>query len=92
MTLLVWADSGEARWQKLPGAITGMAAAILFGLGTYLAKQKPLRLPPTAAVAWQGVLSMIPVALLACFEHPDFRWLTAGEEDEPPSPIFPRSR
>ncbi len=78
VTLLVGADSAEASWQKLPGAVTGVAAAILFGLGTVLAKQRPLRLPPTAAVAWQGVLGMTPVALLACFEHPDFSRVTAG--------------
>lgn len=78
VVLLVGADTAEASWQKLPGAILGVAAAILFGLGTVLAKQKPLRLPPTTSVAWQGLLGIAVVATLACFEHPHYAQVTAG--------------
>ena len=46
---------------------------MLFGLGTVLAKKKPLRLPPTASVGWQALLGMTIVLALAGFEHPDWR-------------------
>jgi probable blue pigment (indigoidine) exporter len=78
VALLVGADTAEATWQKLPAAGMSLAAAILFGLGTVLAKKKPLRLPPTTAVAWQAMLGMVLVVSLAGFEHPDWGNVTAG--------------
>jgi drug/metabolite transporter (DMT)-like permease len=78
VALLVGADTAAASWEKLPGAAMGFAAAILFGWGTVLAKQKPLRLPPTASVAWQALLGMVLVVTLAAFEHPDWGNVTAG--------------
>lgn len=57
--------------EKLPGVAAALAAAILFALGTVLAKRRPLRMPPVAAVAWQaglGTLPMLPPAIL--LEHP----------------------
>jgi probable blue pigment (indigoidine) exporter len=73
VALLVGADTAEATWQKLPAAGMSLAAAMLFGLGTVLAKKKPLLLPPTSSVAWQAVFGMTLVVTLASFEHPDWR-------------------
>jgi probable blue pigment (indigoidine) exporter len=78
VVLLLGAESVEATWQKLPAAAMSLAAAILFGLGTVLAKKKPLRLPPTASVAWQAMLGMTLVVSLACFERPDWGEVTVG--------------
>lgn len=77
VALLVGADTAEASWQKLPAAGLSLAAAVLFGLGTVLAKKKPLRLPPTTSVAWQAMLGMVLVVSLASFEHPDWGRVTA---------------
>ncbi|HEY0183292.1 MAG TPA: EamA family transporter [Rhodopila sp.] len=78
VALLVGADTAEASWRKLPAAGMSLAAAILFGLGTVLAKKKPLRLPPTTSVAWQVMLGMTVVVALASFEHPDWGNVTSG--------------
>jgi probable blue pigment (indigoidine) exporter len=78
VALLVGADTVEATWRKLPAAGMSLAAAILFGLGTVLAKKKPLRLPPTTSVAWQAMLGMVLIVSLAGFEHPDWGNVTAG--------------
>jgi probable blue pigment (indigoidine) exporter len=78
VTLLVGADTAEATWQKLPAAGMSLAAAILFGLGTVLAKKNPLRLPPATSVAWQAMLGMTLIIALAGFEHPDWGNVTAG--------------
>lgn len=77
VALLVGADTAEATWQKLPAAGLSLAAAVLFGLGTVLAKKKPLRLPPTTSVAWQAMLGMALVVSLAAFEHRDWGRVTA---------------
>lgn len=78
VALLVGADTAEASWQKLPAAGMGFLAAILFGLGTVLAKKHPLRLPPTTSVAWQALLGMVLVVGLASFEHPVWSNVTPG--------------
>ncbi|HEX2942588.1 MAG TPA: EamA family transporter, partial [Rhodopila sp.] len=72
VALLVGAETSQATWQKLPAAAMSLAAAILFGLATVLAKKYPLRLPPATAVAWQAMLGMVPVVALACFEDAHF--------------------
>jgi len=78
VALLVGADTAEATWQKLPAAALSLAAAMLFGLGTVLAKKHPLRLPPATSVAWQALFGMVLVVSLALFEHPDWGRVTAG--------------
>lgn len=65
VALLVGADQAEANWSKALPAALALAAAILFGLGTVLAKQKPLRLPPATAVAWQALFGMLVVVVAA---------------------------
>ena len=70
--------SASARWDKLPGVAMGFGAAWLFGLGTVVAKKHPLRLPPSASVAWQGAIGTIPVLILAQWEHPIWRGVTHG--------------
>jgi probable blue pigment (indigoidine) exporter len=78
VALLVGADTAEATWEKVPAAGMSLAAAMLFELGTVLAKKKPLRLPPTASVAWQAMLGMVLILTLASFEHPHWGNITAG--------------
>ena len=78
VALLVGADTAEATWEKLPAAAMGLGAAVLFGLGTVMAKKKPLRLPPATSVAWQAMLGMALVGSLAGFEHPDWARVTTG--------------
>jgi drug/metabolite transporter (DMT)-like permease len=76
VALMVGAGASQAGWEKLPGAVMGLGAAWLFGLGTVVAKKHPLRLPPTTGVAWQAALGTIPVALLALREHPVWQDMT----------------
>jgi probable blue pigment (indigoidine) exporter len=78
VALLVGVDLSGATWAKLPAAGMSLAAAILFGLGTVLAKKHPLQLPPTASVAWQAMLGMVLVGSLAAFEHPDWGDVSIG--------------
>ena len=76
VALLVGADNAEATWEKVPAALMALAAAVLFGLATVLAKKHPLRLPPATSVAWQAMLGMVPVVGLALLETPDWSRVT----------------
>ena len=76
VALLVKADTAAATWEKLPAAGEALVAAMLFGLGTVVAKKWPLRLPPSAAVAWQAGLGTTPVAMLALLESPNWARMT----------------
>ncbi|MGO4402855.1 DMT family transporter [Bosea sp. RAF48] len=56
--------------QKLPGVLFGLAAAILFAVGTVMAR-KPIAMPFTALTAWQVALGCLPmVALSLLLERP----------------------
>lgn len=58
---------------KLPGVALALAGSMLFALGTVLAKRAPVAMPPTALVAWQTGLGLLPLLLLwLLFEQPDF--------------------
>jgi probable blue pigment (indigoidine) exporter len=76
--LVLMADQPlTASWRELPGIACVAAAAILFALGTVLAKREPVTLPPLASVAWQVGLGTLPLVLAAfAFERPDFAALT----------------
>jgi drug/metabolite transporter (DMT)-like permease len=74
--LLVGVGSVEARWEKLPGVVMGLMAAVLFGFGTVIAKRAPLALPPATSVAWQAGLGTVTVGVLACFETADWSRVT----------------
>jgi drug/metabolite transporter (DMT)-like permease len=76
VALLVGADTAEATWRKVPFALMALAAAVLFGLATVLAKKHPLRLPPATSVAWQAMLGMLPVVALAMLETPHWDRMT----------------
>ena len=76
VALLVGADSAEATWEKVPPAGMALAAAVMFGLATVLAKKHPLRLPPATSVAWQAGLGMVPVVAIAAFETTDWSRVT----------------
>ncbi len=69
VALMVDVGSASAGPHQLPGAILALSAAILFGLGTVIAKRRPLALPPLTSIAWQASLGTIPVALLALSEE-----------------------
>jgi probable blue pigment (indigoidine) exporter len=74
VALLVGADTAAFDGSKIIPAGLAFGAAISFGLGTVLAKQKPLRLPPAASVFWQA---MFGVALVTMFAIPEQRDWTA---------------
>ncbi|HEX3996194.1 MAG TPA: EamA family transporter [Acetobacteraceae bacterium] len=76
VALLVGVGSAEARWQQLPGVAMGLTAAVLFGLGTVLAKRTPLALPPATSVAWQVGFGTAVLAILAAFETADWSRVT----------------
>jgi drug/metabolite transporter (DMT)-like permease len=76
VALLVGVDASDVSVAKLPGVAMALSAAVLFGLGTVISKQKPLALPPVTGVAWQLALSFVPVAALAMTERPDWSSVT----------------
>lgn len=75
--LLVGIGEVQVDPHKLPGAACGLGAALLWGLGTVIAKRRPLAMPPVAGVAWQILLGSLPLLLLAGFERPDWGRVTA---------------
>ncbi|HEY1935657.1 MAG TPA: DMT family transporter [Acetobacteraceae bacterium] len=78
VALLVGSGSMQADLTKLPGVLSGFAAAVLFGLGTVVAKKRPLAMPPVTGVAWQGLFGALLVLVLALFEHPHWNRLNAA--------------
>jgi drug/metabolite transporter (DMT)-like permease len=72
VALLVGADQTRTGLSDWPGIGSALLAAVLFGLGTVIAKRRPLRMPPIAGVAWQIGLGSIPVLALALFERPEW--------------------
>jgi drug/metabolite transporter (DMT)-like permease len=76
VALLVGVGSVQAQWTKLPGVACGLFAAAIFGLGTVVAKRRPLALPPVSSVAWQAAIGSVPVLLLALWEHPHWGAVT----------------
>jgi probable blue pigment (indigoidine) exporter len=69
VVLMVDFRAAGAGSHELAGAGFALAAAILFGLGTVIAKRRPLALPPITSVAWQASIGTIPVTVLALGEH-----------------------
>lgn len=78
MALLVGAESPAAAWAKLPGVVATLAAAMLFALGTVLAKRAPLTMPPFAAVSWQTAIGALPLAIGTLFERADLHAVDAA--------------
>ncbi|HUA77171.1 MAG TPA: DMT family transporter, partial [Acetobacteraceae bacterium] len=57
----------------LPGVACALAASVLFALGSVITKRAPLSMPPFAAVGWQILIGVVPIAVLALLlERPDF--------------------
>lgn len=54
----------------------GLAAAVMFGFATVVAKRWPPRTPPATGIAWQAGLGLIPVGGLALFETADWTRVT----------------
>jgi probable blue pigment (indigoidine) exporter len=76
VVLLVGVGSAGMRWEQLPGVVMALAGAVLFGLGTVLAKRRPLELPPATSVAWQVGMGTAVLLVLAAFETPDWSRVT----------------
>ena len=76
VALLVGVGSVQARWSKLPGVSSGLLAAAIFGLGTVIAKRRPLALPPVTSVAWQAMIGAVPLVALALWEQPHWEAVT----------------
>lgn len=77
VVLLVGTDELRAEPHVLPGVACALGAAMMFGLGTVIAKRQPLVMPLAAGVAWQILLGSLPLLLLARFEHPNWAGLSA---------------
>src|ERR1700687_2011558 len=56
-----------ASMEKLPGIIMALGGAFGFAVGTVLAKNLPLNLPPLSAAAWQIGIGSLPVAIVGLF-------------------------
>jgi drug/metabolite transporter (DMT)-like permease len=76
VALLVGVGSSEARWEQLPGVVMALLGAVVFGLGTVVAKRAPLALPPATSVAWQVGFGTAVMAPLAAFETADWSRVT----------------
>jgi drug/metabolite transporter (DMT)-like permease len=76
VALLVGIGSAAVNLEQLPGVVMALVAAVLFGLGTVLARRAPLALPPATSVAWQVGLGTALLAVLAVFETPDWGRVT----------------
>jgi drug/metabolite transporter (DMT)-like permease len=69
--VLLMGGDVSVSWDKVPGIAYALIAALLFALGTVLAKRRPLAMPPLAGAVWQIGLGCFPVALIGIlFEHP----------------------
>ena len=53
VALLVGIGEVQADPHRVPGVVCGLGAAMSFGLGTVIAKRRPLALPPITGAAWQ---------------------------------------
>lgn len=62
----------QSALSKPPGALRGFAVAVLFALGTIVAKKRLLAMPPGTGVAWPALFGALLAAVLALFEHPDW--------------------
>jgi probable blue pigment (indigoidine) exporter len=78
VALLVGIGEVQADPHRVPGVVCGLGAAMLFGLGTVIAKRRPLALPPITGAAWQILLSSFALLTMAGFEHPDWGKVTAA--------------
>jgi drug/metabolite transporter (DMT)-like permease len=76
VALLVGVGSVETRREQLPGVLMALTGAVLFGLGTVLAKRTPLALPPATSVAWQVALGTAVLAVLSVPETADWSRVT----------------
>src|SRR4051812_34064531 len=62
---------------KLPGIIMALTGSLGFAVGTVLAKELPLPLPPISAAAWQIGLGCLPVAVVGLvIEHSNWPAVT----------------
>ena len=78
VVLLMGGDSVSVSWEKIPGIVYALIAALLFALGAVLTKQRPIALRPLPAAVWQIGLGCLPVALIGLlFEHPQFGGVSA---------------
>jgi len=73
VVLLMGGNGISISWEKVPGIIYALTAALSFALGAVLAKRRPLTVRPLIGAVWQIGLGCLPVALIGLvFEHPHF--------------------
>ena len=73
VVLLMGGDGISVSWDKVPGIIYALTAALSFALGAVLAKRRPLTVRPLVGAVWQIGLGCLPLAVIGIlFEHPNF--------------------
>ena len=76
LALIIGGRGFDIGLAKLPGVAIGLAGCTLFALGTVITKRWPIAMPPSAGVAWQVLLGMLPVVIAALIlPQPDWRSL-----------------
>lgn len=71
--VLLMGGDVSVSWDKIPGIVYALIAALSFALGTVLAKRRPVAMRPLAGAVWLIGLGCFPVALIGVvFEHPHF--------------------
>jgi drug/metabolite transporter (DMT)-like permease len=75
--------AGGGMAEKLPGLVAIVVTAMMFAGGAVFTKRAPVAMPPVPLVAWQIILGMVPVAIMAWVLEPrvalgDITWLGWG--------------
>lgn len=67
-----YAVSRQLPWleEKLPGLVAILVTAMMFAGGAVFTKRAPVAMPPVPLVAWQIVIGMVPVAVMAAVLEP----------------------
>jgi len=79
VVLLIGSRGLDIGLAKLPGVAIGLSGCMLFALGTVITKRWPIALPPAAGVAWQVLIGMLPVVVVALIlPQPDWSAVPQG--------------
>jgi drug/metabolite transporter (DMT)-like permease len=78
VTLLMAGGLGGGLAAKWPGVLAILGTALMFACGTVVTKRWPVQMAPVPLVAWQLIIGLSPVVLIAlAFETMDFGRVTA---------------
>ena len=79
VVLLIGSRGLDIGLAKLPGVAIGLSGCMLFALGTVITKRWPIALPPAAGVAWQVLIGMLPMVVVALIlPQPDWSAVPQG--------------